>query len=145
MSAAVDLSPILPRVRAAGGDAVLRDRRPVLLRPSALPPALLSEVKARRDDLIGELHDEADVDAAFDGEERAAIQADGDADPAAAVLHEMPVSWADPLIEPTAGARCRCCGGSRWWCEAIDPRGWRCSTCHPGHHLPSERRREVRT
>lgn len=67
-------------------------------------------------------------DAAHDATERAAIM--GEADPAAAVPHHMPVSWADPAIAPTPGARCRCCSGSTWWGDRL---GWRCGRCHPPH------------
>ena len=70
-------------------------------------------------------------DAAHDATERAAIM--GEADPAAAVPHYMPVSWADPTITPTPGAKCRCCRGASWWCEAERPKGWRCGRCHPPH------------
>lgn len=55
-----------------------------------------------------------------------------------------PVSWADPGL-PSPGCYCRCCGGREWWCEAVDPSGWRCATCHPGTHLPIAARREVAT
>lgn len=146
MSAALDDRPILPRLRAAGADALLRDDRPVVQRPGALPPALLSEVKMRREDLLAELLAEADIDAAAEGEEAAAIVAEGEhGDPLAEVPHEMPVSWADASIEPTPGARCRNCSGRRWWSEATAPKGWRCWTCHPADHLASDRRRKVRT
>lgn len=146
MSAALNQTPLLPPLRAAGADALIRDGRPVVQRPGALPPALLAEVKARREDLLAELQAEADIDAAADAEERAAVIAEGEhGDPLATVEHAMPCSWADPGIVPTAGARCRNCAGKSWWTGAIEPRGWRCSTCHPGDHLPAERRREVRT
>jgi hypothetical protein len=82
-------------------------------------------------------------DAAYESEERAAIMTE--AAPAAPIPHAMPVSWADSSIEPTAGARCRCCNGNRWWTEAVQPNGWRCSTCHPGNHLSADRRRDVVT
>lgn len=88
---------------------------------------------------------EADIAAAFAAEERAAIIAEGDGDPLASVPHDLPPSWADTTIEPTAGACCRNCAGKIWWTEATAPKGWRCSTCHPGQHLPADRRREVRT
>lgn len=70
-------------------------------------------------------------DAAHDATERAAMMAE--ADPAGVVLHDLPTSWADPTIAPTAGARCRCCRGASWWCEAERPKGWRCGRCHPPH------------
>jgi hypothetical protein len=66
----------------------------------------MAEPRARRDDLAAELLAETDDEAAYQSEERAAVIAEGD--PAAAVPHDMPVSWADPDIVPTPGARCRC-------------------------------------
>lgn len=65
-------------------------------------------------------------ESAYQGEERAAVIAEGS--PEAVVLHDMPVSWADPTITPTPGARCRCCRGSTWWGDRL---GWRCAACHP--------------
>ena len=44
---------------------------------------------------------------------------------------QRPVSWADPAAIPSSGAWCSCCRGRRWWCERIEPKGWRCWTCHP--------------
>ncbi len=82
-------------------------------------------------------------DAAAEQEERAAIQGEGN--PAALVPHQMPPSWSDMAITPTAGASCRCCDRSAWWTEATSPKGWRCTTCYPGDHLPADRRREVIT
>lgn len=75
-------------------------------------------------------------DEAYEGEERAAIQCEGN--PAAEVPHLMPVSWADPTILPTPGARCRCCNGRSWWTETTQPRGWRCSRCHPPSGITPE-------
>lgn len=73
-------------------------------------------------------------DAAHDATERAAIMAEAGGGPAAEVLHHLPVSWADPAIAPTPGARCRCCRGASWWCEAERRRAsWRCMACHPPH------------
>lgn len=46
-------------------------------------------------------------------------------------------SWSNPASTPPPGAWCSCCGrftpeaGGRWWREAKDPSGWRCTTCHP--------------
>ncbi|HQT83860.1 hypothetical protein [Acidiphilium rubrum] len=68
-------------------------------------------------------------DAAAEQEERAAIQGEGITP--ALVPHQMPPSWSDMVITPTAGARCRCCDGSAWWTEATSPKGWRCTCCHP--------------
>lgn len=84
-----------------------------------------------------------DTAAAHEAEERAAIQAEGD--PAVAVPHDLPPSWADSLIEPTIGARCRNCTGSTWWTERDRPRGWRCGCCYPPTHMPVDLRRVVRT
>lgn len=152
MSAAIDhghaeqAAPILRRIRGLGGDAAMRDGRIVLQNVSKLGSALLAELKLRRDDLVAELVSEADDDAAFIAAERAAIEAEGEyGNPAAPVAHEMPPSWSDVNVAPTAGASCRCCRGRAWWTEATSPKGWRCSTCHPGDHLPSALRREVLT
>lgn len=82
-------------------------------------------------------------DQAYEAIERQAIIAEGR--PAESVLIAMPVSWADATLIPTAGARCRNCAGNRWWCERDQPKGWRCSTCYPGDHLPVDRRRDVAT
>ena len=132
MSAALAAAPLLPRLRAAGAEVVLREQRPVVQHASRVPPELLAEARARRDDLTAELLAEADDDAAFIAAERAALAAEGEhGNPAATVLHDVPVSWADPTIQPTPGARCRCCRGASWWCEAARPKGWRCSVCHP--------------
>ncbi len=128
MSAALSTCPLLPRLRAAGAEVVLREQLPVVQHASRVPPALMAEARARRDDLAAELLAEADDESAYLGEERAALVAE--ADPAAAVPHHMPVSWADPAIAPTPGARCRCCSGSTWWGNRL---GWRCGRCHPPH------------
>lgn len=82
-------------------------------------------------------------DAALESEERAAIQ--GGTAPAAPALHQMPPSWSDATIEPTQGARCRCCSGSKWWTEATSPRGWRCSTCYGSDHLAADAVKTIHT
>jgi hypothetical protein len=129
MSAALATAPLLPRLRAAGAEVVLREQRPVVQHASRVPPALMAEARARRDDLSAELMAEADDDAAFIAAERAAIVAESEhGDPAAEVPHWMPVSWGDPTIQPTPGARCRCCRGAAWWGDRL---GWRCAACHP--------------
>ena len=144
MSAALSTSPLLPRLRAAGAEVVLREQRPVVQHASRVPPALMAEARARRDDLAAELLAEADDESAYRGEERAAIVAEGEhGDPAAAVPHDLPTSWADATITPTAGARCRCCRRASWWCEMERPKGWRCGRCHPPHGAGDVR--EVRT
>lgn len=85
-------------------------------------------------------------DAAAEAEERAAIVAEGEhRDPLTPVPHLLPPSWSMVTIEPTAGARCRSCGGRHWWSEEDAPRGWRCATCHPAHHLAADQRRDVAT
>lgn len=86
------------------------------------------------------------IEAAYSAAERAAIIAEGEHGNALAhVPHTMPPSWADVTIEPTPGAICRNCNGGSWWCETTNPRGWRCSHCHPGDHVPAERRRDLFT
>jgi hypothetical protein len=54
-------------------------------------------------------------------------------------------AWADPAALSVHGCWCRCCHGSRWWCERAAPKGWRCWTCHPPIHLPSEALTQVST
>ena len=56
-------------------------------------------------------------EAELDGLRRAAMQ--------------KPPSWSDPAAVPSHGCWCSCCRGVRWWAETIDPKGWRCRTCHP--------------
>ena len=66
----------------------------VVQHASRVPPALMAEARARRDDLAAELLAEADDEAGYICAERAAIMAEAeDGDPAAAVPHDMPVSW----------------------------------------------------
>lgn len=55
----------------------------------------------------------------------------------------LPPAWSDPAAWPSRGGWCSCCHGQRWWTEASNRRGWRCSTCCPGDHLPMTRRQEV--
>jgi hypothetical protein len=59
--------------------------------------------------------------------------------------HQRPVSWADPADVPYASCFCSCCKGQLWWCETVEPKGWRCSTCHPPDHLLPGQVWEVRT
>jgi hypothetical protein len=61
------------------------------------------------------------------------------------VPHRLPPSWADVRTEPTPGATCHCCERGRWWCETVNPSGWRCMTCHPPGHLAAGQYREVAT
>lgn len=83
---------------------------------------------------------------AMQATERAAIIGEGTTgDANAPIPHAVPPSWADSSLQPTPGARCRLCDGSRWWCETERPKGWRCWQCHPGDHLPSYAIRECRT
>ena len=58
---------------------------------------------------------------------------------------QRPPSWSDAAAMPSIGAWCSCCRGQRWWCEARDPKGWRCAQCHPPSHLPADAVREMRT
>lgn len=85
-------------------------------------------------------------DAVMEATERTAIMAESlYSNAAAPVPHKLPPNWADALIMPTAGARCHCCKGSRWWCETVKPSGWRCAVCHPPAHLAAGQFREVTT
>lgn len=89
---------------------------------------------------------EAASDAAYLATERAAVIAEGEhGDARTAVAYSLPVAWADAAIEPTAGSRCSCCKGVSWWCEAIAPKGWRCSACHPPGHIQPTQIRKVTT
>ena len=75
---------------------------------------------------------EAASDAALAATERAAIIAERRyGTPRARVPHYLPPHWADIGAIPTPGARWYCCQGARWWCEATEPKGWRCAVCHP--------------
>ena len=65
--------------------------------------------------------------------------------PGTARNSKRPPSWSDAREVPTEGARCTCCFGGRWWCEASDPHGWCCWNCHPPDHLLPEAVMEVRT
>ena len=136
MSAALAL---LPRLRAAGADALLRDGKPVLKRVSCVSQDLLAEVKARRDDLLAEL---ADGDAPFidDPIERAAIQAEADGKP----VQRLRSRYVGDN-EPQPGDYCGCCHSSLWWTEAEEPKGWRCSRCHPPANLQAGHFRVVAT
>jgi hypothetical protein len=58
---------------------------------------------------------------------------------------QRPPSWSGAAALPSVGAWCSCCRGQRWWSEARDPTGWRCSACHPPTHLPADAVREVQT
>ena len=146
MSAALATAPLLPRLRDAGAEVVLREQRPVVQHVSLVPAGLLAEPRARRDDLIAELLAEANIEAAYLAAERAALITESEhGDPAAPVSHTLPPSWSDATVEPTAGARCFCCRGASWWCEASEPKGWRCGRCHPPVHLAPGQWRETRT
>jgi hypothetical protein len=52
-------------------------------------------------------------------------------------------SWSDPSIAPVPGSICGRCGGATWWTERTDPKGWRCSRCHPPTGLDAGDVREV--
>jgi hypothetical protein len=89
---------------------------------------------------------EAASDAAFAATERAAIIAERRyGTPRACVPHNLPPYWGDIGVIPTPGARCLCCRGTRWWCEAAEPKGWRCAVCHPHIDLAVGIIREVVT
>lgn len=49
-----------------------------------------------------------------------------------------PPAWSPASALPSAGSRCSCCAGTRWWSEAVYPTGWRCRTCHPPDHLAAD-------
>lgn len=136
-------APLLPRLRVIGADATVRDGQVVVRHAARVPPDLMAEARQRRADLLTELEAEK---SAFDSADRAAIVAEGQhGDALAEVVHLMPPSWASTSPEPTAGAMCRNCRGRHWWTEASEAKGWRCCICHPADHLPTDRRRTVRT
>lgn len=58
---------------------------------------------------------------------------------------QRPPSWTDSTALPSRGCFCSCCKGQRWWSERDAPKGWRCCTCHPPNHLPSEQTEIVQT
>jgi hypothetical protein len=132
---------ILPRLRAAGAQVALHDGRLIVSKASMVPPDLMTEAKARRDDLLTELTtDNARHEAPFvdDPEERAAIQAE-----ALPVRHLRPRAAGQG--QPQPGDYCGCCKGSLWWTEAEAPKGWRCCCCHPPAHLAPGQFRAVAT
>ncbi|MCF3947793.1 hypothetical protein AiwAL_15970 [Acidiphilium sp. AL] len=142
-----------PRIWADGADRLPDDVRAELRAHEADIIRLLLDrenCKARgegNDDFASPPPAELDPnEAAYASAERAAIMAEGEyGNPTVVVPHPMPVSWADATIAPTPGAYCRNCQGNEWWCEATAPKGWRCARCHPGDHLPADRRWDVRT
>ena len=168
---------ILTRLRIVGAVVVVQDGQISIRNASRVPPALMAEARARRDDLIAELapgiaipcarcgtpsppfvaiinpdHWQCNrclpadpIDQAIEAIERVAIIGEAKGDARAAIPHPMPASWADPRIKPTPGARCSCCRSASWWCEATNPKGWRCSTCYPADHLDPAAVRVVTT
>lgn len=56
-----------------------------------------------------------------------------------------PPSWSDRTARPSRDCYCSCCGLGRWWIERVDPRGWRCFTCHPPGRVQPGEVTEVRT
>lgn len=101
------------------------------------PPAATSYIVNRVNSVtaLGPI-DDAASDAAFEATERAAIIAERQhGNPRARVRHTLPLAWGDVGVMPTPGARCYCCLGARWWCESVEPTGWRCAVCHPPGHL----------
>lgn len=131
MSAALNHSmpPLLPRLRAAGADAVVREGRLIMSGASLVPAALMDEARARRDDLVREV--QAD-DAFGDAVEAAAIAVQ---DVPVERRRKRMVSWADPADVPQPGDFCGCCSGSLWWTRASVADGWCCCACHPATHL----------
>lgn len=128
------MSALLPRIRAAGADLALRDGRPVLTRSSLIPADLMAEMKARRDDLIAEL--------ANDNPDPTATQTEPVSLPS---MRKRPVSWSRAAGDPQPGDHCGCCVGRLWWTETEDPKGWRCTACHPPAHLQAGEFRAVAT
>ncbi len=123
-----------PRLWAEGAERLDQDTRAAL--------------RVHEADVIRLLLDARDQasDAALEATERAAIIGDGEHRNArASVPHRLPPSTADVRTEPTLGATCHCCERGRWWCETVNPSGWRCMTCHPPGHLAAGQYREVAT
>jgi hypothetical protein len=56
-----------------------------------------------------------------------------------------PPAWPDPAALPSPGCFCSCCKLGRWWCELVEPKGWRCWTCHPPDGAAPGTVRELRT
>ena len=56
-----------------------------------------------------------------------------------------PTSWADPDARPSPGCYCSCCKSKHWWTERTEPKGWRCSSCHPPTGLEPDQVEKVRT
>lgn len=113
----------LARAEAAGVRLRLRPDRGVRMEAAAPPSAgVLADLRQYREAVVALLLER----------ELAAV---------APFFKEMtnearPPSWSDALDLPAPGAWCGCCGrhsrsGGRWWCEAVNPSGWCCCTCHP--------------
>ena len=164
MSAARDL------VRAAAAAGVTLEARLWCDAPDRLAPELREALAGARPAVLrllldGQKEGEAVADRGM-GEPAglptapAPSSPDPDDDPA---LHAVAVRLDAALIEgyrraalrrppslpieapPGAGCTCTLCGGQRWWCERVEPSGWRCRTCYPPDHLPAEDVRELRT
>lgn len=144
MSAIV--SPILPRIRATGADALLREGRLVVTQASQVPAALLEEARVRRDDLRAELatlaNDNPLPNLFDDAVERAAIQAEGNP---VRWERKRPVSWARTEDHLAPGDYCGCCAGLLWWTHTDPPRGWNCCGCNPPAHSQAGQFRVVAT
>jgi hypothetical protein len=137
---------LLPRLRAAGAEVVLREGRLILGHASRVPAELLAEARARRADLLAELANDNDTpdNRPFvnDPIERAAIQAEH---LPARRLNKRSPSWSNPTDEPQPGDFCACCYGSLWWIETETPKGWRCCQCYGPAHLQPGAFRAVAT
>jgi hypothetical protein len=51
---------------------------------------------------------------------------------------QRPPAWPGGDVLPSPECFCSCCHGRAWWAESVEPKGWRCSTCHPpvpGHSI----------
>ena len=139
---------LMAELRQAG--AVLTcsaDRRVRFTAPVPLPPDLLARARAHRDAIADAMlsDDTAVTDTTPDlrplPEPGTPARARWDAQQAQMVrglldtARQRPPSWVDAAATPSAGCRCSCCRGQRWWCEREAPKGWRCGTCHPPLHL----------
>ncbi len=76
------------------------------------------------------LADDAGRFSSLDGYKRAALRR----------LPSLPMD-----APPGTGCYWTCCAGRAWWCERVEPKGWRCATCYAPDHLPAKDVRELRT
>jgi hypothetical protein len=120
---------ILASLRAAGVILRLDGDRVRFSAPPDTHPDLLAEARTQRSAILAALKAEAST----------AKPAVPPAGPLAAPIpaprpYRQP-SWSDITDVPDAADTCSACRGSSWWTERHNPRGWRCSTCHPPLHL----------